>query len=211
MRDSASARAYHWTRERVLDGTFPGGTMLSEGEVSERVGVSRTPVREAFLRLAAEGVLQLFPKRGALVTSMSERDVRDVLEARLLVEPWAAAEAARQGDREDLVASLAQHVDHLRERGEAGDVVGYQEADRAFHEAIVTATGNALLIGFYRTLRDRQLRIGAVANSAVKGRAATILAEHLAIMRAIEKGDADGVGEMVRAHVETTRRALGVA
>jgi len=64
---SATERVYGHTKSRVLDGTFPGGSLITEGEISEAVGVSRTPVREAFLRLQAEGLLRLYPKRGALV------------------------------------------------------------------------------------------------------------------------------------------------
>ena len=65
---SASERAYTWARDRIFDGTFGTGEMISEGEVCNALGISRTPVREAFLRLSSEGVLELFPKRGAFVT-----------------------------------------------------------------------------------------------------------------------------------------------
>src|ERR1700742_4801099 len=86
---SAADRAYAHTKERILDGEYAQGQLLGEGEVSEAVGVSRTPVREAFLRLEAEGILRLFPKRGALVVPISAADVEDVMETRLLIERFA--------------------------------------------------------------------------------------------------------------------------
>src|SRR5579875_627543 len=88
---SAVERARSWVRERILDGTLAGGQLLTEGEVAERIGISRTPVREAFLQLEAENMLRLYPKRGALVVPVEASDLREVLVARSLIEPWAAA------------------------------------------------------------------------------------------------------------------------
>ena len=86
---SAADRAYDHTKQRILDGGFAQGSLIGEGEVSDAVGVSRTPVREAFLRLEAEGLLRLYPKRGALVVPISAADVEDVMETRRLLERFA--------------------------------------------------------------------------------------------------------------------------
>src|SRR5262249_11075060 len=150
-------------KARIIDGTFSGGQMLSESEVSTALGMSRTPVREAFLRLAAEGVLRLYPKRGALVISITNEDVRALMEARLLIEPWAVAIAAARPDRDQLASELLVHIDGMAEAAESDQPLTYQEADRAFHEAIVDVTENGLVADFYRSLRDRQLRVGAAA------------------------------------------------
>ena len=208
MEESASERAYRWTRTRILDGTLAGGDMISEGEVSELVGVSRTPVREAFVKLSTEGRLRLFPKRGAVVVALTEADSQDMIEARLLIEPWAVAEAARLPTREKLGATLSARIEELVAASRDGDVVAYQEADRAFHEAILEATGNRLLAEFYRTLRDRQLRVGAAVVATTAGRAGTIVDEHREIASAIAGGDAQRASNAVRAHIETTRQAL---
>src|SRR6185437_13231883 len=86
---SAADQAYVHTKERILDGEYAQGRLIAEGEVSDAVGVSRTPVREAFLRLEAEGLLHLYPKRGALVVPISAADVEDVMETRQLLERFA--------------------------------------------------------------------------------------------------------------------------
>jgi DNA-binding GntR family transcriptional regulator len=205
---SASDRAYRWTRERIFGGTFVGGEMISEGDVAEALGISRTPVREAFLRLSSEGVLRLFPKRGAVVVPVTESDTRDILEARLVIEPWAVVRAASRPDRARLTDTLTGLIDTLVAAGRAGDAVAYQESDRAFHEAILTAAGNRLLTDFYRTLRDRQLRVGAAVVATTAGRADTIVVEHRQIAAAIAAGDAPAAERAVRGHIETTREAL---
>src|SRR4029079_18418108 len=91
---SAAARVYAHVKERLLDGTFPGGSLLSENELSQPLGLRRTPVRQAFVQLEAEGLLELYPKRGALVVPVAASEIEDVFEARLLVEEHCARRAA---------------------------------------------------------------------------------------------------------------------
>lgn len=205
---SARSRAYNWTRDRILDGSFASGTMITEGEVSTLVGVSRTPVREAFLRLESEGMLDLFPKRGALVVPITAVDIRNVMEARLLVEPWAVSVAAGLSDRMPLVEDLQRLVVDLRHASIPDELLNYQEADRSFHEAIVAATQNDLVSTFYRSLRDRQLRMGAVAVLSMEGRSKTIVREHEEIVEALAEGDAERASASVHAHITHTREAL---
>jgi DNA-binding GntR family transcriptional regulator len=206
---SATVRAYQWTRHAVLTGLIDSGALISEGEVAEAVRVSRTPVREAFLQLQAEGMLRLYPKRGALVVPVTAAEVRDVMEARRLIEPWAFARAADQGDPAGLAAELEASIETQAAHLAAGDDAGFQEADRAFHTAVVVAAGNRLVADFYRSLRDRQLRIGALATTADTARATRILAEHRDLAAAVAIGDAARATEIVTAHVRATGAALG--
>src|SRR3954468_11306716 len=90
---AAADIAYNFTKARILDGRMAGGAMVSEGDVAEGTGLSRTPVREAFLRLESEGLLRLYPKRGALVVPVSPAEVLHVMETRLLVERFAVERA----------------------------------------------------------------------------------------------------------------------
>ncbi len=94
-RRQAAARRRPRLRPRqggVLDRRYEGGTLLTEGELAEAVGVSRTPVREALLRLEVEGLIKLYPKKGALVLPVSAQEIADVVETRLLVEEHAVAQ-----------------------------------------------------------------------------------------------------------------------
>lgn len=90
---TAAERVYQHVKQGVLDRRYEGGTLLTEGELAAAVGVSRTPVREALLRLETEGLLKLYPKKGALVLQVSAQEITDVLETRLLVEEFTVRRA----------------------------------------------------------------------------------------------------------------------
>ena len=131
---SAAERAYDYVKERLLDGRFAGGTLLSENEIAQRLGLSRTPVRQAFVQLEGEELLELYPKRGALVVPITPSEAEDVLEARLLIEQHCVRRAAVAGGPvliEELRETIAAQERAL-DRGS-----GFAWADRQFHLAIV--------------------------------------------------------------------------
>ncbi len=209
MRRSAGAakgRAYAYTKQRVLDLTFPGGSMLSEGEVAQALGLSRTPVREAFLQLESEGLLELYPKRGALVVPVSTAEVLGVVEARSLVERFSVAKVVENGIpvAHELDLSIAQQ-NLLLERH---DAEGFVEADREFHRILVLATSNPVLLGFYDSLRDRQQRMIITSLLTSAERSASILVEHRALADAIRAGELERAQSVLAAHLRGTLELL---
>ena len=206
---AAKDRAYAYVKERILDGGYPGGELLSEGEVAEALAVSRTPVREAFLLLEAEGLMRLYPKRGALVVPVSPGEVRDLMDTRLLVERDAARRVARDAaNRERVATTLQELVDRQQEALDRGDVPAFVQADRDFHHAIVAASGNAILTRLSDSLRDRQRRIVATTVARDPALIRRFLDEHRAICDAIGAGDARGAGRLVEAHLDLARAGL---
>jgi DNA-binding GntR family transcriptional regulator len=203
---TAADRAYAHTKERILDGAYEEGQLIGEGEVSDAVGVSRTPVREAFLRLEAEGMLRLFPKRGALVVPISAADVEDVMETRLLIERFAVRRVVDlELDLDDqLLAAIAAQEAH----SSAKDVVAFVDADREFHRIFVAATGNAIVLQMHDSLRDQQNRMGLAALSRSEDRTTRILKEHRAIVKAVTKGEPVAAEALIEAHLEETHRLL---
>jgi DNA-binding GntR family transcriptional regulator len=205
---SAASRAYAFVKQQIISGAYAGGTLISEGEVAAAVQVSRTPIREAFLRLEVEGLLRLYPKRGALVVPVSSSEVRDVLDARLTVEQHAARYVIEAGRHHalagELRAVLARHAGP-RAQPDAGR---FTDVDQQFHCALVSAAGNALLTGFYQTLRDRQLRMGIAALVHDPGRYDAILTEHAILADLMDAGDAEAVATMLASHIAATRAAL---
>ncbi len=135
---TAASRAYDHVKERLLAGDYADGELLSEGAIADELGISRTPVREALLQLQAERLLTLYPKRGALVTPMSPREVADLFEVRELVERHALAVA----DPAVVVPALEAVLTRQRELLAADDRAGFAAADRDFHRAWVAAAGN---------------------------------------------------------------------
>src|SRR3954470_17713693 len=132
---AAKDRALDFVKGQVLTGAFRGGELISEGQVAEALGMSRTPVREAFLRLEAEGLLRLYPQRGALVVPVSPEEVRAVIEARLVLEQFAAEKVIRRDAemRAETADALAEEVVRQRRAGEAADFPEFLDADRLFH------------------------------------------------------------------------------
>jgi DNA-binding GntR family transcriptional regulator len=195
----AAERVYSHVKQGVLDRRYEGGTLLTEGELAEAVGVSRTPVREALLRLEVEGLLKLYPKKGALVLPVSAQEIADVVETRLLVEEHAARKAV------PAPAGLIERLETLLERqqreADTGDLAAVAVTDRCFHAEIVRSGGNAILSRLYDQLRDRQLRMGVAVMHSHPDRIAKNITEHREILEALRAGDADAAVALVHRHV----------
>ena len=195
----AAERVYAHIKEAVLGRRYEGGTLLTEGDLAEAVGVSRTPVREALLRLEVEGLIKLYPKKGALVLAVSAQEIADVVETRLLVEEFAARKAVPASAQ--LIGRLEELLEEQRQLAEAGDLAAVSVKDRCFHAEIVRNAGNDILSRLYDQLRDRQLRMGVAVMEAHPGRIAANITEHGELLEAIRAGDADGAAQVVRRHV----------
>lgn len=190
----AADDAYQQVKARILTGALDG-QLLSEGAVAAELGVSRTPVREAFLRLQVEGLMRLYPKRGALVVPVGPHESREVLEARRVVECASAASALRDPALPGVLEDL------LDQQRAAAGTPRVEELDTAFHTAIVDAAGNSLLSGFYRGLRDRQIRLIATAVRSAGDRPEGILEQHEEILRAVRERDALRLEELLQQHL----------
>jgi DNA-binding GntR family transcriptional regulator len=195
---SASARAYRCVKKRLLDGRYPGGVLLSENELARELNVSRTPVRQAFVLLEAEELLDLYPRRGALVRLVSMSEAEDVLEARLLIETHCVRRAALQGPA---LATVLLDAIAEQERILQDDVAGFTVADREFHHTIVAANRNAILVRQYDALRDRHQRITATLVARDPARVAQFIAEHREIAGAIARRDDEEAASLIHEHL----------
>jgi DNA-binding GntR family transcriptional regulator len=201
---TATNRAYAFTKDRVLDSTFPGGDFITEGEVAGALGMSRTPVREAFLRLESEGLLRLYPKRGALVVPVSVGEVEAVMETRVLVERFALDKVLADGPAEIIARGMDEAIARQEERAAAGDADGFVAFDREFHTRFVTAAGNPIVTGLYDSLRDRQQRMIMTSLLVSAERSQSILVEHRALTEAIRAGELERAQTVLEAHLRGT-------
>ncbi|GLU47301.1 GntR family transcriptional regulator [Nocardiopsis ansamitocini] len=208
---SAAERTYVHAKNAILSLRYPGGELVSEGDIAADVGVSRTPVREALLRLEAEGLVRLYPKRGALIVPVSQQEIDDVIQTRRLVEGFTAEAAASSApaDRAALAEVLTGHLARMGENLEPRSQA-FIHADREFHRAVVAAADNRILTGLYDSLRDRQLRMMGLGTDAVE-RMRRNLAEHAAILAAIRDGAPAEAATAVRVHMDHAARLLGAA
>jgi DNA-binding GntR family transcriptional regulator len=205
-RTPAAERVYAFVKTAILDRTYPGGVLLTEGELAAALGVSRTPVREALLRLEASGLVKLYPKKGALVLPVVPQEINDVLEARELIETHAAAKVWPR--RKPLVGDLEPLLEEMRRHRRAGDAKGFLEADRAFHETFVRAAGNEILATVYAGLRDRQARMVVPGSQLTPARMDQSIALHREMVAALSGNSGKRFRELVVSHLHATEMDL---
>lgn len=203
---SGRETAYAYLKDTVL--TDPGmqGAFLSEQEIADRIGVSRTPIREALLLLAAEDLVELVPKRGARVSPLTGREIRELMELRGIVERYAAQQLVATGRVPvQELRSLLERQDELTGPDQTREFIA---VDHQFHAALVSAVGNALLDRHYEGLRSRQVRAGVVAVFNRQGRQEAVLNEHRAIVDALAAGDAAQACAAIDHHLQSTLKVL---
>jgi len=205
---SAADRAYEHVKRAIVRGDLPGGTAISENALCREIGVSRTPVHEAFLRLAAEELIVLGARRGAVVRPMSPNEATDVLEMREAIESTAATRVIADGRVPELVPGLQALLAEQEAAVTAGDVDRFVESDAAFHGAVIAASRNAIAVLFARTLRDRQQRLRHQLMRLQPEQLQASLDDHRVLAAALAAGDAARYTEVLRAHVASHRGAL---
>ncbi|AYJ48607.1 GntR family transcriptional regulator [Rhodococcus sp. P1Y] len=206
---SGRDKAYAFVRDQVLTSPAATGTFLNEQELATRIGVSRTPVREALLMLQAEGLVEMVPKRGAHVPAMSGRQIGELMDLRGVLERHAGSASLKAG-----VPPVPQMRDALRRQEGLADTRTAEAAkefidlDGVFHQILIDAAGSELLSRTYAGLRARQLRVGLTALFAAADRQRNVCAEHEAIVTALEGGDEGLVHRAIDDHLEVTLQIL---
>ena len=148
---------FNTLRQAIITGEFAPGERLMEIALANRLGVSRTPVREAIRKLELEGLVVMIPRKGAEVARITEKDLRDVLEVRCSLEELAAELAAERMDEEGQ-EKLDQALVEFESAIESGDNAAIADSDMEFHDIIFDATGNPRLIQIIGNLREQFYR-----------------------------------------------------
>jgi DNA-binding GntR family transcriptional regulator len=195
---------FAWLKNHVVSLPRTDGTFLTEAEVCRATGVSRTPAREALLRLEAEGFLQIVPKKGAFVPPITEREVEAIMQARALIEDFCVRRAVHFS--EFLAPELARLLTEQDKKRKAP--LEFIELDREFHRAIVRAADNQVLADFYEALRDRQMRMGIHAITASAQRIDSVLIEHRDIAEGLRSGLANQAADAMTLHLTKTLAVL---
>lgn len=193
-------------RDMLVDGTLAPGERISERLICARFGISRTPLREAFLVLVGEGLIELTPGRGARAATIEPAEIRDVLELLGGIEALAGELACARASEAQIAEIEARHalmLEHYRQ----GDMLAYFKLNESIHDAIVAASGNRALVEAHRPLRARVLRALYLPNArAERWRAA--VAEHEAFLDALAARDGSRLGALLRRHKEQTWQEL---
>lgn len=201
VRQSSVDTAYRAIRERILDNVYPAGYRALEQEFADALGLSRTPVREALLKLAAEGLVEVVPRHGARVLPVSPDDMREIYQMLTALEPMAAEILARKKLPAADLKPLIEASRDMTAAVKANDLDAWAEADERYHRLLIALAGNRLLADTVQGLWDRAHRARMVT-LRLRPMPVSSTAEHNAIVEAIRAGDAVLAARLYRAHRE---------
>jgi DNA-binding GntR family transcriptional regulator len=211
MPDGASQSRAQWVydtlRSDIKEGRYAGGARLRERDIAETLGVSRTPVREALLRLVHHGLLASAPG-GLVVRELSHRQVLELYATREVLEGAIAGFAARHASPSEIsnLRRLAAAFSASEEAAQAGNVRAIWTANRDFHNALYEAAHNEYLLRIVQDVND-PLALVRATTYEVEGRFAAAAAEHEAIVEAIEARNAALAEERARLHIQKSFEA----
>ena len=197
---------FNTLRQAILKGELEPGERLMEIQLADRLGVSRTPIREAIRKLELEGLVLMIPRKGAEVAKISEKSLRDVLEVRRSLEELAielACQRMSDSDIEDL--ELAQNA--FREAVTAGDAMTIAETDEHYHDIIYNGTGNNRLVQILNNLREQMYRYRLEYIKDVSQHV-RLIEEHEEIYRCISSRDKDAGARAIKMHIYNQEQSI---
>ena len=196
---------YDELKQAIIEGRLRRGVIYPVATLADLLNVSRTPVREALLQLAREGMVKLERSRGVRIVEPRAQEVQDIFVIRRLLEPWAAREAVLQTRsprlRQQLLEALEEAFAGMQTAAGREDAQQFWRHDRAFHLAILRASGNQRVAATVDQLREIMLMREATTSALIERRMIDVAEDHRPIVRAIETGDADQAYETMLEHV----------
>jgi DNA-binding GntR family transcriptional regulator len=209
--------AYRIIKEAITTLQFRPGEPVIEGKLAKSLGISKTPVRNALVRLEQEGLVQTFPFRGTFVAPLNVRRVKETFEVRGALEELALRDLIGRVSPQDVVR-LRRVIDEAAVNVHEGHLEESIESIREFHEGLVSLSDNGLLNETYSILSDHLARIRAICGH-IPGRVEKSAQEHKAIVDAIEHNDLDGaivalrlhLGSLIADYLQATEAALATS
>lgn len=197
---------FNTLRQAILKGELEPGERLMEIQLAERLGVSRTPIREAIRKLELEGLVLMIPRKGAEVAEISEKSLREVLEVRRSLEELAIELACQRITPEELTA-LEEAENQFARAVEDGEVMAIAESDENYHELIYQATANDRLVQILNNLREQMYRY-RLEYIKDEDRRQILVVEHEHILRAVRRRDIADAKSAVREHIDNQQLTI---
>ncbi len=201
---------FNTLRDQILKGELKPGDRLMEIHLSKKLGVSRTPVREALKRLEKEGLAVNIPRRGAQVARMTQKDLSDVLEVREVLDDLAITKACRNANTK-MIKRLNEAMDVFKSAIKGGDLIEIVSADEAFHQVIYEAADNPRLMSIVEHLREQMYRFRFEYVKEEKNYD-VLVKEHELMIEGLKNKDENSVKETMHTHlknqVEAVRRVI---
>ena len=197
---------FNTLRQSILTGELKPGERLMEIHLADKLGVSRTPIREAIRKLELEGLVTMIPRRGAEVAQITEKNLKDVLEVRRALDALAV-ELACDRIKEEQLRKLKDACDHFEEETKRGNANQVAQADVALHDIILEAGGNDKLIQMISNLSQQMYRYRL---EYVKDEThyEQLIREHRQIYEAIRDKDKEGGSQAMKVHIDNQEKAV---
>ncbi|MEH3148574.1 MAG: GntR family transcriptional regulator [Methylobacterium frigidaeris] len=201
--------AYAAMKRAILSSDFAPGYQASEQEIALRLGMSRTPVHEAAIRLQEDGLVRVLPRRGILICALAPEDMREIYDVIVALEGQAAELVAGlpEADRIEAAADLAACTDAMADAGARGDLQAWGTADESFHRALIERGGNRRMIRIMQTVNDQSHR-ARMLTLRLRQELDASVAEHRRIVEAVRASDAAGAHRHARQHRLRARDTL---
>ena len=197
---------FNTLRQAILRGELKPGERLMEIQLANKLGVSRTPIREAIRKLELEGLVLMIPRKGAEVAEITEKSLRDVLEVRRALEELSVQLACEKITKEE-IRELERVAKEFQQVVKSSDITEIAEVDVRFHDIIYTATDNQKLIQLLNNLREQMYRY-RVEYLKRDGVFPQLIAEHEAIIRHIENNEKEKATEVMSRHIDNQVEAV---
>jgi DNA-binding GntR family transcriptional regulator len=195
-------------RGLIITGQMQADQLYSVPRLATELGVSATPVREALLDLAREGLLEPVRNRGFRVVALSSKELNDIFAIRVLLEIPCVADIARAGLAPAQLAELRELAAATKRAADAGNLIEFLETDRMFHVGLIATLGNKPLTELVETLRDR-VRLRGFKNASGRDYIAQSAAEHFELLDFLSQQDEAGAVAVMRRHLERSRQVWG--
>ena len=206
-RITMAERAYRAIKQRILDNHFPAGTIMLEQELAGLLEMSRTPVREAMIRLAREGMIDIRPRHGMRVLPVSADDMREIYEILTALEAEAASQIARDGTTPERLADLRAAVAAMDQTLDADDLEAWAKADDRFHRLILDTCKNNRLRAIIEQFWDQSHRV-RMLTLRLRPKPTGSNLDHRALVDAIERRDPDEAQRIHHEHRAKNGRML---
>ena len=199
-------KVYEYLREGILNGTIKAGDRLVESDLADSIGTSRTPVREALHTLEREGLVESLHRVGYVVRPISELEVSELCEIRLVLEALALRWALHK-DSAGLARAMRQNLSRCEQLFAAGDLKAFVEMDEQFHDLISNVADSSRLMEMTNSIRRYMLRY-RIRSIYTEDNIRRAIAGHRALLKAIEDGDKKAAQRALGAHIKQSKKDI---
>lgn len=199
-------QAYNFIKKNIVTCNLMPGANISENEIAFEMGISRTPVREAILRLSQEGLIMIYPRRGMIVSPVTVQNIHEVFEIRKMVESYVAIQSSKAMS-EDYLLKTQEKFREISVSDEKHSYLEYFDFDIQFHKFIIKSSKNNLLIEFMDKVYDLDYRIKALSTLKKSDVEMRSKPEHDAIIEALLRHNEEDIEKWIHNHIENALAA----